>query len=230
MKKSLLLIAAMLVITSIPVMAATITQTKTFSGIPGLTGALGFNQFNSSLGTLTSIQVTLNLQTNGGELRLDNDGENAANGNLQFGAYGSISSGDVALLNSSFVAIPGQVNAYHSQAFSLAANVGDSIGDYDSSPPDGMLYTGGTEADSKSGFIGNFAFAGYTGSGTYNINYSVSQWISYGSIGGIEYAVTPVTASGGVTVVYDYKPVPEPMTIGLLSLGALSVIRKRKIA
>jgi hypothetical protein len=206
-----------------------ITQTKTFSGIPSMSGPFTFNQFNTGLGTLTSIQVQLNLQTSGGELKLDNDSHQSASGTFEFGAQGTINSTDVSLLNSSFLSIPGTANAYHSGSFSLDPNVGDGPGDYSPLAPDGMLYTGTTENDNKSGYVGSAVWAagikGFLGTGTYNINYSITQWLDYGGIGGIEYAVTPVSASGDVTVVYNY--IPEPATIALLTIGALALLKRK---
>jgi hypothetical protein len=134
----------------------------------------------------------------------------------------------VSLLNSSLAAIPGTVNAYHSGSFSLDPNVGDIEGDYDPSPPDGMLYKGATETDSKSDFVNSAAWAGYQGTGTYNIDYEILHWLDYGSIGGIEYAVTPVSASGYVEVIYDYYIIPEPATIVLLCTGGLILLLRKK--
>ncbi|MDD5134635.1 MAG: PEP-CTERM sorting domain-containing protein [Phycisphaerae bacterium] len=229
MKKFLIFLAVLLFVAAGPAFALTTPQTKYFSGIPSMSGSLAFDQFDTHGGiwVLDSVKVTLNLQTSGGELRLDNDSDNPASGNFEFGAKGSISSSDVPLLNSSYIAIPGTVNAYHSGSFNLAANVGDIGGDYDSSPPDGMLYTGGIETDSKFGFVGSGLWASYQGTGTYDIDYEVLQWLNYGSIGGIEYAVTPVTANGNVEVIYEYHVVPEPMTIGLLAMGGMALIRRK---
>jgi hypothetical protein len=229
-KKFLIFFAAALFVTAVPAFALTITQTKNFSGIPNMNGSLNFNQFNNSGGlTLTSIQVSLALQTNGGQLTLDNDSNSPASGTFQFGAKGNISSTDVTLLNTIFQPVPGEVNAIYSSAFSLAANTGDGPGDYDPTPPDGLLYNGGTINNSKSDYITSAVWTtgtkGFIGAGTYNINYSVSQWLDYGSIGGIEYAVNPVNASGDVTVIYNY--VPEPATITLLCTGLVFLLKRK---
>jgi hypothetical protein len=208
-----------------------IVQTQPFGGIPELAGSLTFNQFDDSLYTLNSIKVLFYLQASGGELILDNDSHLPASGNFEFGAKGNISSTDVSLLDSSLLPIPGQVTAYNIQAFALDPNIGDVPGDYDPTPPDGLSYSGGTQDDTKSGFVGMIAWGGGTkgfiGTGTYDIDYSISQWLTYGGIGGIEYAVNPVTADGYVEVTYDYT-IPEPATICLLGLGALSLIRRKK--
>jgi hypothetical protein len=51
------------------------------------------------------------------------------------------------------------------------------------------------------------------------------QWTDVGGIGGIEYAVVPASASGDVTVVYNY--VPEPATITLLCIGAAALLKRK---
>jgi hypothetical protein len=202
-------------------------QIEYFSGTPSMSGSLTFDQFDESVGTLTSIQVILYLQTSGGRLTLDNDSEESASGTFEFGASGSITSEDVGLTNSSLIAIPGTVSAYHSQAFSLSGNVGDGDDDYDPTAPDGLQYDGGIVTNSKSGFVGESAWDAYKGTGTYNIDYSITQWLNYGGFGGIEYAVNPVSASGYVEVIYAYDPIPEPATITLLAIGALALLKRK---
>ncbi|PKL43331.1 MAG: hypothetical protein CVV39_08610 [Planctomycetes bacterium HGW-Planctomycetes-1] len=156
-------------------MADPIVQKQTFGGTPNISGVLAFNQFDESVGNLTSIQITLFLQSSGGRLILDNDNEYPVSGTLEFGAKGIISSTDVSLVNASSAYIPGEVGAYHSGTFNLAGNVGDVEGDYDPNAPDGLEYNGGIETDSKSDFVGEFAWDGYKGSGTYDIKSVLSR-------------------------------------------------------
>ena len=219
-------------LTALPAFAVISSQTQSFSGIPNLNSSLTFNQFNTGLGTLQSIQVLLYLESYGGQLILDNDSTSPASGTFQFGAAGNLNATtDVLLFNSSFQPIPSQVGAYHSQAFSLAADNGDGSGNYDSTGPDGLSYVGDLEGDVKFGFIGNAFWSlgtnGFLGTGTYNINYCILQWLDYGSIGGIEYAVNPINASGHVTIAYTYNPVPEPATIVLLTIGVFASMKRK---
>ncbi len=226
-KRFLFTFAVALLVTAGLASAATIPQTLYFSGIPNMNGFLTFNKFNPALGSLQSIQVGLSLQTSGGEIILDNDSASVASGNFEFGAKGNITSSDVSLIDAGFLPIPGQAGAYHSAAFSLTVNAGDGTGDYDPTPTDGMKYTGGIETDSKTGFVNSLVFGGYTGTGTYDIDYSVTQWLDYGSVSGIEVAFSPVSANGCVTVVYTYDPIPEPATIALLTIGALGLLKRK---
>ena len=209
--------------------AGSITQTQDFSGTPNLVRSLTFDQFDDGGGSLIlqSIKVIVSLDVDGGQYILDNDGDQPASGTLSFGAKGDISSGDVSLLNSSLQPVTSELEATHSGSFNLAAQDGDGTYDYDPTPPDGLQYDGGVESDSTSGFISPTVFGQYTGAGTYDIDVTVDQWQDFGGISGIEWAVTPVSASGAVTVIYNYIVVPEPATLALAALAGLLVIRRR---
>lgn len=211
--------------------AAQITQVKTFSGIPDLYPVLTFDKFNPGAGnTLNWIKVTLNLDVNGGQYVLDNDADTPASGSFSFGGKCFISGSSIPMLNSGLGSVVGSVQASHSQTFSLAPNEGDGLGDYSPLGPDGMVYVGGQVSDSKSGYISNTLFGSYTGSGKYTVNLDCTQISNYSGASGIEAGITPVNASGNMTIVYGYSPVPEPSSIiGLIGgLGALGLFRRRR--
>ncbi len=221
----------MVVLSSASAFAAIYSQVQNFSGIPNINNTFTFNQFDTSLGTLTGIQITLTVNSQGGIYVLDNDSASAASGIFEFGAMGSISSTDVILLNSLFASIPGSVGAYQTQTFSLAADNGDGIGNLDSTGPDGMAYVGDSESGSGTGTVSNMLWSagakGFLGTGAYNILCNVIQWSNLSSAGGVEYSVTPVTANGSVQVSYIYDAIPEPATLAILALGALIPMKKR---
>ena len=224
--------AILMAITAGPALAVpiTITQTQPFSGIPNYQSDLTFNQFDDQGGTLSllSVEVIVTLNVDGGQLVLDNDGIDPATGTFEFGAKGNISSVDVALLNALSQPVTSEVSAIHSGGFNLAGNVGDVPNDFDPSPPDGMQYDGGPETDGDSGFIGSAYYAGYIGMGTFDVKASIAQWADFGGVSGIEWAVTPVTSSGTVQVIYT---IPEPATMMLLvSGGAVALMRRKRQA
>ena len=208
--------------------AAQTIQSETFSGTPNLTRTFTFDEFDDLGGTLTllSIQVLVDLEVAGGSLILDNDGEGAASGAFEFGAKGDISSSDVSLLDAAFLPVTAEVEALTTGAFALDPNIGDGAGDFDPTGPDGMQIDGGIVAVGDDGFIASALFAQYTGLGTFDVDVDVVQWSEYGGVSGIEYAVTPVTAGGEVTVIYNF--IPEPATMSLLGIGALALIRRRR--
>ena len=211
--------------------AATITQTETYSGTPNLSRTFTFDEFDDLGGTLTlvSIEVLVELNIDGGKLILDNDGDDPASGTYEFGAKSDISSTDVSLLK--VVGPPtepvvAELSSLTSGAFSLAAQTGDGTNDFDPTPPDGMQIDGGPLSDSDAGFIATSLHSQYIGTSTYDIDLEVLQWSDFGGVSGIEWAVTPVSADGEVTVIYNY--VPEPASMSLLGLGGLALIRRRK--
>ena len=180
-----------------------ISQTLPFTGTPNYTRTLTFNQFDDQGGTLVlqSIEVIVTLNAAGGQLILDNDGEDPAVGNFEFGAKGDIASTDVALIKTGGQPVTAELAAIHGPTpFNLDGNVGDAANDFDPSPPDGMQYNGGSETDGDNGFIDAAVFGQYTGTSTYDIDAVVTQWSDFGGVSGIEWAVTPVTANGDVTV------------------------------
>ena len=211
---------------AMPAGADTISQTELFSGTPNFGETLTFDEFDDLGGTLLlqSIQVSVILNTQGGQLVLDNDGDDPASGNFEFGAKGDISSTDVSLLDAGFQPVTAEVSAVHGAAFSLSGNVGDGAGDYDPSPPDGMQYTGTSECDDDSGFIAPALFSQYIGTSTFDVAADVFQWADFGGVSGIEWAVTPMTADGCVTVIYNFVEVPEPGSLLLIVTGLAGLV------
>ncbi|MHC4984881.1 MAG: choice-of-anchor E domain-containing protein [Planctomycetota bacterium] len=173
--------------------ALTITQTETYAGTPNLSDTFTFDQFDDLGGTLTlvSIEILVELNIDGGQLILDNDGVDPAVGTYEFGAKSDISSTDVSLLDAAAQPVVAELEALTLGAFNLAGNVGDGANDFDPSAPDGMQVDGGPLSDSDDGFIGAAYFASYIGVSTYDID-------------------------------------PEPATMGLLSIGGLALLRRKK--
>ena len=208
--------------------AATITQTDSYSGTPNWGQTFTFDEFDDLGGTLTllSIQVLVDLDVAGGLLVLDNDGVDPASGNYEFGAKSDISSTDVALLDAAFQPVTAELDASTLGTFNLDGNVGDGANDFDPTPPDGVQVNGLAQSDADSGFISATLFSQYIGTSTFDIDLDALQWSDFGGVSGIEWAVTPVSADASVTVIYNY--VPEPASMGLLSLGGLALLRRRR--
>ena len=208
MKRAVVIISVLLFVS--PVYADTIVQTVPFSGSPNFSQAATFNQFDDLGGTLTlqSIEVFFELSIEDGILVLDNDGELGASGPYEFGGTGSISSTDVPLIDAGFNPVVTDLGAYHTGTFNLDGNVGDGVGDFDPSAPDGIEidFVSGVETISDAGLIAETAWGGgdvgYLGSGTFDILVDVSQFVNTGSVGGIEYAVTPGPGFGDLQVTY----------------------------
>lgn len=206
--------------------AAQIVQSELFGpGTPNFSSTLTFNQFNGNLADLISVEVSLSLAVSGGNLIVDNDGADPAVVNVELGAAATLTSVDVVLLNNAFQNVVGTVSASTSDVFNLAGNVGDGVGDYDPSGPDGAILIGGNDSDSNGGFINALFFPGYVGAGTFDVTANVQQILDFGGVGGVEGAFNSVLAEGKVTVIYNY--VPEPASLSLLALVGLIAARRR---
>ena len=225
------LVIAFAVLASVSLASAgTISQTQTFGGTPNLSQAMTFNEFDDQGGSLIlmSVFVSMDLDVDGGLLILDNDGEFAASGNYEFGAKADISSVDVSLLDNTFQPVLPELTGLTTGAFALDPNDGDILGDFSPLGGDALTVTGSLQSDSASGFIANLMLTQFIGTSTFDIVGDAVQWSDFGGVSGIEWAVTPVTANGSVTVVYNYE-VPEPATMSLLAFGGIAaLIRRRK--
>jgi len=206
--------------------AQMLTQTKYFTGSSNSNGTLTFNQFDRTTGHLKSISILFYLETFGGRLILDNDSTSSASGIFEFGSCGSIGSNDVALLNPSYSPCLGNVKAIHKQSFSLTADNGDGLA-LDSSTPDGLVFNGHPEIAAATGFIGETFWnigKGFLGTSSFGINYSVLQWVDYGPLALMSYAVNPVNFEGFITLIYTYQAAPEPATLLFFGLS-IAIVR-----
>lgn len=230
MKKTSLKIAALLLVAG-STQAATITQTRTFSGQPNYSADMSFNRFDDHGGawTLTNIfiQVTLNTAA-GASLGIDNDGAVAANGSVEFGSSGILSSEDVGLNKVGTGAFSGSLKSVSQKTMNLSADDGDTTtysilgSDYDA------LVTSVTSV-STSAYLRSTVFGDYVGTDTYTLNYTVSQWMSMGAFSGAQFQGNPVAANGSVTVTYNFIPEPASASMAILVLIAGFWVRRRFI-
>ncbi len=212
MKKAVLLTCASLLIATAPVFSATtIPQTFTFgSSATDWTNALTVNQFDTSLGTLVGIQITIDGDMSALLTIVNTSSKKSSTGNA---------SGEVEFELTG----PGSLT----QILNLTPD--DGI-DY-------LLGTGNTLASStpltKSGSVSATwdtagILAAFTGSGTVGLGLKATGATLLYNTGGSTFISEDSTIDAGstVTIAYTYN-VPEPATIGLLSIGALTFLRKK---
>lgn len=238
--KNPITIAAMLIAGLVSIaQAQQITQTRTFGPqIPQYSTVMNFDSYAGDLDDIESIVITWEMDIKDGFLVVDNDSPDPATGNYEFGASISVDGAntDVTILNNSFGAIFTATEVINSGSFSLAGNDGDGSNDYSPDGPDGISVDGqdvsGNGGDTINSMFYDQYVSGTGGSAgaTFNIGITAEQYLNVTSNGGTEYAITPVNASGIVTLVYNLKPeaIPEPSSAAMLALGSLFFLRRKR--
>lgn len=205
---------------------ATIVQSQNFSFVPDGTSPLTFNQFDTSLGTLTSITITTNVTKTGGSLFVDNESATPASGNISQSVTINLTSSTVGLVDAGFSPIGTGVAATSTYAANVGADDGDGPGVQTTGPDyDGTNF--GPISNSQTKNVNTAAFGGYQGSGTYGIDAGGVQGFNTSAIGGAAVAIDPATVSGDVTITYTYA-VPEPTSALLGAVGFLALLRRRR--
>lgn len=212
MKRSSVLVVALIAACVLPGVAgaAQITQTAT---IPATTTELNtsktFAQFDRSLGTLDSVQVSFTggLST---VLTVKNNAATSSDGTakteVQFTVAdpGNFFGPDVPQIDLNSAEFP----------YSLAAGAQTTSGTLTKNGSFSNTYTDAA------------ILSEFTGSGNINLGVSTFTRTWLGNNGGNTTASQATQANWGATVIYNYT-VPEPASLSLLTLGGL-LLRRRK--
>ena len=227
MKKTLMMIAGFGV-TCTPLLAQTvISETKAFGpDVLSFNDILNFDQYDGDLADILSVEWCYSLTVDGGQLIMDNDSSSPAHVDAMFGADLSVTSTDVNLLDPSFNPLFSDVQSATTGSFDLAANVGDGIGDYDPTGPDGATLAGQLVTSTGSGSVNSAFWSQYLGTGSIALDIQADTLSSIGSVGGVEIASTPGTANGTITL--KVTVVPEPSSSVLLLGGLLGLVTRRR--
>ena len=215
--------------------AATIVQTQAFSFVPNGGANLLFNKFNTTLGTLNSVTVSVLMNKNGGRFEVDNDSATGGTLTLTHTVTGLLSS-PVSLVKTggaSSVGQSGSVTAVSTLgSVTIGATTGDPTNAFNAQPASADYVSFSPSSTSASdtgnidaGFISQYAFAG---SQTFGMTFGGLQTVQATGVSGLQQSFTVSDVLGNVTVTYNYTAVPEPASALLGGIGCLALLRRRR--
>jgi hypothetical protein len=210
--------------------ATVVSYTDSISGLFNLVADrdLVVSQFNSSLGTLNSVSITVSTALQATLGAENTNPSSPASGTAAFNVYTYFRSdptqytqASVTLsFDSSTVSMAGYTDA---KKYVLHLTKYDGTTDY--AGTSGTTVATFTPSDSEVLFY-NSGLASFIGTGGLTFGLVSNAYTVLQTPGNFSTSMS-TTGQAGVTVNYDYTPIPEPATMVLLGLGALSLIRRK---
>jgi hypothetical protein len=231
--------AVMLIVSllALPATGATIIQTESFGFNPNQTVNLDFSKFDTTLGTLDSVFITVNFTKTGGKYEVDNDSMSSGTVDLTHSVSGLLQSGDVSLRKAGvgvvYVGQSGSLQAINTLSNqSVGITTGDDIEAFNSTGlGDNVVYFPGNSNATDSGFIRTADITDYesVGAGTFSLDFTGTQNVNVTGLGGLQQSFTVSSIAGDVTVTYNYtEAIPEPEAALLGGLGFLALLKRRR--
>lgn len=221
--------------------AATVSFTASDTLPNNLNKSLTLSKFDSSLGTLTGVNISYTVNIAGANVQMDNDSNlsqtataSVSNQVISFssslGSNSLKNSGNAALISAPLLGI------LETHDFVLAATSGDAVGAFNNTgAADYSNWSPGTLSASAGGDVGSSYISLYGGGGTFNFTikalYSTSA--SFDGSQGYFQGNTP-SGDASATVTYTYTPtaIPEPsgysVLAGFVVLGGTICLRRRE--
>lgn len=213
--------------------AATITQIQTYAFVPSGNQVLTFDRFDTTLGTLTGVTVSVSLNKTGGRYEVDNDSETAGTIDLSHKVTANLAASGVSLSTGALtpnVGVSGSLTATNeltNQAIS-ATTGDDTLAFNNTGAGDYLLFEPGDSTASDSGDIRSGDISTYEGTDTFTMTLNALQSVDVTGLSGLQQSFTVSNISGDVTVVYNYEAIPEPASALLGGLGFIALLRRRR--
>lgn len=216
-------LAAAQTASALTVMGNMATDTVTYTNVnigsgPSVIGQLA--KFDSALGPLLSVELTLDADASAGSIDFDNEAGSPSEVDLGIGA--EVTANPVGLATFTVIAVPLQVGSGSVEADSDAA--ADFLGD------DAFSVTGGVGNDTDTvtsaapGFLA--FFTGIAGE-TFDVQIDPSTETFLSSSGGFG-PINPVPGLTSGTITVKYTFIPTPGAAGLIAVAGLAAARRRR--
>jgi len=227
-KKFLIFFAAALFITAVPAFAL-ITEGNDTKAVPdGTTVVLNLPKFDGPLADLTKVWVEVRFDIFNAVVEMDNDSTSPGTGTAKVISAFTTFNSTVNLTKTDFDSInAGDFTIDETQDFALGSTIGDPCGFTVTNDVDYAYHDFNTITKQDSGDIISDVWAGYVGTGDFQITVKAS-YLAGALFSGNDGYYQGSTPSGEVYAQVIYNYIPEPATIGLLSLGGLTLFRKKK--
>jgi len=228
--RKLLALAVILLASVVSANANQITYSDSVAGLFDLVADrdLLIPQFDSSLGTLNSVSIAVET---GLQASLGFENKNPTSGGTfyvyTYFTFDPANEYTRARVDLSFNDAVILTSGYSDAKKYTLTNISAYDGTTDYAGTSGRILGTFGDADNQS-FFYDSALAEFIGSGNLTFGVLSDAYTTLSWSGGSSDVRIATTGQAGVTVVYDFTPIPEPTTMCILAIGSLVFLRKRK--
>lgn len=208
-----------------------VSTSELFSGFAGSSyNFTTLDKFDTSLGTLTGVNIQLSVNSTGALAQADNE-DAAPTGSIDISyLIGGNLTGVQSVIDAALSNAWSNIDINDSASATLGIDDGDGIG-LQVGGPDYFDFAPAAGADIVNANLHAITFADYEGTAgqKLDLTYGSTSLVTTTAVGAVSTASSPANVSGSVLVTYTYTAaVPEPSSTALLGLGGLALILRRR--